>query len=293
MSRLPSSLAVLGRDIKLSHSLFALPFALLAMCLAADGLPSWVQVGLIVWCMFFARTFAMLANRYVDRKIDAENPRTAARALPAGHISPATVKAAMGGSAALLVIGAAGFGIADGNWWPVIASPVVLIWLGVYGLFKRFSVLAHFFLGGALALSPIAAGLAIAPSYLAQPTLWLLAGFVLLWVGGFDIIYAIADIDFDRDHGLHSIPAKFGKTEALAIAKGAHLLALLLLVGVYRVTPELTGQGLFLIGVVIVGILLMIEHAAASRDKFNMAFFTVNGIIALLLGGLGIAELLL
>lgn len=285
--------AELGRDIKLSHSLFALPFALLGMFLAAGGWPTIVQMVLIVWCMFFARTYAMLANRYVDRKIDADNPRTASRALPAGRVSANAVRWAMIGCGLALAAGACGFGVVDGNWWPAVASPVVLIWLGVYGLFKRFSSLAHFFLGGALALSPLAAGLAIAPSYLTEPTLWLLAGFVLMWVAGFDIIYALQDIDFDREAGLHSIPAKLGRTESLAAAKGAHLLGLLLLVLVYRLTPSLNGEGLFLIGIVIVGVLLMIEHRAASAGKFNMAFFTLNGLIALLLGGLGIAEILI
>ena len=283
----------MGGDIKLAHSVFALPFALLGAVLAAGGWPSGVQLGLIVWCMFFARAYAMLANRYVDRGIDGSNPRTAGRALPAGRVSAGAVRWALAGCGVAVVLGAGGFGVAGGNWWPLAASPIVLAWLGVYGLFKRFTVLAHFFLGGALALSPLAAGLAIEPGYLGGPTLWLLAGFVLLWVAGFDIVYALQDEGFDRAHGLRSLPAKLGREEALRAAKGAHLLALLLLVMAYRLTPALQGGGLFVTGVTLVGVLLMVEHWAAGRGRFTMAFFTVNGVISLVLGALGIAEVVL
>jgi len=301
MSGFFQNVAAMGRDIKLSHSVFALPFALLAAFLAAGGVPRAGQLALIVACMFFARSFAMLSNRYVDRRIDAANPRTADRALPRGAVRPTTVRLAMGFCALATAIGAAGFGVAYGNWWPLLASPFVLAWLGGYGLAKRYTAAAHFILGGALALSPIAAALAISPGYLAAPTVWLLAGFVLLWVAGFDVIYAMQDLEVDREQGLASIPARLGERGALVAAKVCHLGALGLLVAVYRVTPMLRGTGvlpgeqtsLFLAAVVIVGLLLMAEHRAASRGRFTMAFFTVNGVIGLLVGALGIADVVI
>jgi 4-hydroxybenzoate polyprenyltransferase len=295
------SVLELGRDIKLAHSVFALPFALLAAFLAARGMPDWEQVVLVVLAMFFARTFAMLANRYLDREIDAANPRTQSRALPAGRVSPRATWWSVVHAGAWLVVCAAGFGVVYDNWWPLLASPIVLTWLFAYALTKRFTLLCHFVLGAALALSPLAAGLAIDPASLAAPTLWLLAAFVLLWVGGFDVIYAMADREFDQSHGLHSIPAKLGERGALIAAKAAHLVALLALVGVYRFEPLLNtftlveGRqlGLFLLATVAVAALLIIEHRAAAAGKFSMAFFTLNGIISLVLGGTGIAEVLL
>jgi 4-hydroxybenzoate polyprenyltransferase len=247
----------------------------------------------------------MLANRYVDRRIDAANPRTAGRALPAGRLSPRFVAGAIAACGLAFIAGAAGFWVAYENPWPLALSPVVLAWLFGYALTKRFTWLCHFILGAALAISPLAAGLAIEPQSLGRPTLWLLAAFVLLWVGGFDIIYAIADIDIDRRQGLHSIPAKFGRRRALLVAKAAHLLALLALVIIYRVEPLLHNYALlprradqnpigpFVIATLIVALLLIAEHRAASRGRFSMAFFTLNGVIALALGAAGIAEILL
>ncbi|MBI1368960.1 MAG: 4-hydroxybenzoate octaprenyltransferase [Planctomycetes bacterium] len=278
----------LARDIKVSHSVFALPFALLATFLAAGGMPGGTDLALIVVCMFFARTFAMLANRYLDRAIDRHNPRTAGRALPAGRLRPAQVMAAMAFCAIALIAAAAMFGVIDQNWWPLIFAPLVLAWLGAYGLMKRYTLLCHFFLGAALALSPLAAALAIRPAYLTEPTLWYLAGFVLLWVGGFDIIYAMQDIDHDTRDGLHSIPAKLGPTAALALAKLAHLLAVVLLILMQRSSLPL-GR-LFFIGIVIVALALIFEHLAASRGRFTMAFFTLNGFISLTLGALGVID---
>ncbi|MHC4995923.1 MAG: UbiA-like polyprenyltransferase [Planctomycetota bacterium] len=282
--------AVLAGDIKVSHSVFALPFALLAMVLAAGGLPGGAQIALIVVCMVFARTYAMLTNRYFDREIDSNNPRTSGRALPSGQLSSRFVLMTIAATAGGLVLGAVGFGLLDQNWWPTVFSLPVLAWLGAYGLIKRFSLLCHFFLGAALAISPLAAALAIQPDYLAQPTLWWLAGFVLLWVGGFDVIYAIQDIDHDQRDGLHSVPAKLGANGALIVAKLAHLTAFAMLIMVMRTEPTL--NRLFYAGIAAVGLLLIIEHLAASRGKFSMAFFTVNGVISLVLGGLGIADVL-
>ncbi len=299
--------AAMGADIKLAHSVFALPFALLAAFMAAAGdgevvarLPGWDELALVVGCMMFARTYAMLANRYVDRKIDAANPRTADRALPAGRVTAGQVLGAM----AVCVVGleacAAGFGVLRGNWWPLALSPIAVVGLGGYGLTKRYSAASHFALGAALGLSPIGAALAIEPAYLANSAaVWLLSGFVVLWVAGFDIIYALQDEQVDRAQGLHSIPAKLGRSGTLVTAKGAHLLALLLLVAVQNTTPAFTGHRLladdslswFTLAVVAVALLLVIEHRAASRDRFTLAFFTVNGVISCLVGAAGIADI--
>ncbi|MBI1371867.1 MAG: 4-hydroxybenzoate octaprenyltransferase [Phycisphaera sp.] len=288
---LTARLAAMAGDIKVSHSVFAMPFALLATFLAASGFPGWAKLGLIVVCMVFARTFAMLANRYLDRDIDKHNPRTAGRALPSGRVRPRDMMIGMIVCGAGLVGGAAAFGY-WGNWWPAMLSPAVLAWLAAYGLMKRFTALCHFFLGAALAISPLAAGLAIEPtSVTSGPVLWCLAGFVLLWVAGFDIIYAMQDIDVDQRDGLHSVPSKLGTTGALVAAKFAHVGALVALIGAYRMSSQL--GTLFSIGIAIVGVLLMIEHVAARRGKFSMAFFTVNGVISLILGGLGIADVLI
>jgi 4-hydroxybenzoate polyprenyltransferase len=295
----------MARDIKLSHSVFALPFALLAAFMAATAERvrlGWADLVLVVGCMFFARTFAMLANRYVDRTIDAANPRTAGRALPSGRLRPRDVLVAMAVCVGGLIGCAAGFGLLRDNWWPVILSPIAIAWLGGYGLAKRYTAAAHFVLGVALGLSPIGAAVAVAPVYLASaPSAWLLAGFIVFWVGGFDVIYALADIHSDRAQGLHSIPAKLGRNGALIAAKAAHLIALLFLVAVQNTTPAFHlhrivpayGVSYFTLGLVAVALLLLAEHRAASRDRFHMAFFTINGIISCLLAGAGIADLLL
>ena len=284
-------LILIARDIKLSHSIFAMPFALLATFLAARGFPGWGKLGLIIVCMFFARTFAMLANRYLDRELDARNPRTSGRALPSGGLRSRDVVLGLVATALGLLLGAASFGWFYANWWPLIFAPLVLAWLGAYGLMKRWTLLCHFFLGAALAISPLAAALAINPAYLQEPTLWWLAVFVLAWVGGFDVIYAMQDIEHDRRDGLHSVPAKLGPAGALIVAKLAHLLALAALMMTERATPQL--DQLFFIGIAIVAVLLIIEHRAATAGRFSMAFFTLNGVISCVLGGLGIADVLM
>src|SRR4030095_11221935 len=149
-----------------------------------------VQLILIVLAMVFARTVAMLSNRWIDRAIDARNPRTAGRALASGQLTPGTVIGVIICCAVVFMFICAMFGLLFANWWPLILSLPVLAWISAYGYFKRFTALAHVYLGSSLALSPIAAAIAIDPSSLAQqPALWLLAGMVLCWVAGFDIIY--------------------------------------------------------------------------------------------------------
>ncbi|MCC7147472.1 MAG: UbiA family prenyltransferase [Phycisphaeraceae bacterium] len=294
LSKISQRLFWLGRDIKISHSVFALPFALLATFLAAGSRGQWpgvVPLGLVVLCMFFARTMAMAINRWADARLDAVNPRTAGRAIPAGRLSERFVLGAAGMCAGLLVVSAGGFWLWEGNVWPVVFSPLVVAWLAAYSFVKRVSWLCHLFLGGALALSPLAAVLAIEPGFLGQADAYLLAGMVICWVAGFDVIYALQDVEADRALGLFSMPAKLGVEPALWVARGLHLLAFLALVELAR-RSELLGNG-FRLGLVMVAGLLVVEHVLVFRSKthhIHLAFFTLNGVISLLLGAAGIFD---
>lgn len=295
---LVARLALLARDIKISHSVFALPFALLATFLshaatAGDGsrVPSAWTLGLIVLCMVLARTFAMAINRWADAVIDAANPRTAGRAIPSGRLSATQVLSVAIGCAFAFLVACAGFWMKGDNPWPVLLSPVVLAYLAGYSFTKRFTWFCHLYLGSALALSPIAATIAVAPAYLSRAEPYLIAGMVTCWVAGFDIIYALQDVEADRRGGLHSMPANLGVEPALWISRLLHAASLGLLIALWRTSPLL--GTLFGIGVAIVAALLVLEHALVWKSKthhINMAFFTVNGVISLLLGGLGIVE---
>ncbi len=291
-----TNLAVLGRDIKLSHSVFALPFALLATFLAAGSsvpegrLPSVAQLTLIVLCMVLARTTAMSFNRVVDAGLDAGNPRTRGRAIPSGRLSRSFVVAVIAVCSAGFVAATSGFWFVEGNLWPLVLSPVALAWLCGYSFSKRFTWLCHLWLGSALALSPVAAVVAIRPAYLARPEPYLLAALVVAWVAGFDIIYALQDVEVDRSHRLYSMPARLGVEPALWIGRLLHAGVIAAMFALTGVSPQL--GGLFLAGAIVATGLLVLEHALVWGSKthhINMAFFTVNGVISLLLGGLGIA----
>ncbi len=292
--RVAQQLLQLGRDIKLAHTVFALPFALLAMVLAAawaQRLPTLLELGLILACMLLARTFAMTVNRLADARIDAANPRTARRAIPAGQLSRRTAATTIIATALLFVAGAAGFWWFAGNAWPVILSPAVLALVAGYSFTKRITALCHVVLGVALASSPLAAAVAIEPGFLAEPTAWLLAGFVAGWVAGFDVIYALADTDFDRAAGLHSMPARLGPNGALWVSRSLHALAAGFLVACVATSPSL--HMLTWVAVALVVALLALEHALvwnSSTNRLNLAFFTVNGVISLLLGAAGIVD---
>lgn len=297
---------VVAGDIKLAHSVFALPFALLAAVMAAapgvgkdavaiDAARLAMLTGLIVVAMVTARTAAMLANRILDRTIDAGNPRTVGRAIPSGRLSATSAIAWFAAASAGFVLSAAGFGLVAGNWWPLILALPVLAWICAYGLFKRFTSLCHLWLGASLAISPPAAALAIDPAALAsQPAIWLLAGMVLTWVAGFDVIYALQDVETDRRDGLFSMPSRLGSARALAVSRGLHLMSLAALVAAAWIDPRF---GLaFGIGVAAVAALLIVEHATVHRwgtTRISLTFFTLNGVISCLLGTLGIVDVLL
>ena len=289
-------LGAVARDIKLSHTVFALPFALLATFLAAgwDGrLPAVGEFVLILLCMFFARTFAMAFNRLSDALIDARNERTAERALPSGRVRWDTMLWVVLASAFAFVVCTAFFIMQSGNPFPLILSLPVLLVLGGYSYTKRFTWLCHVFLGLALSISPVAAAIAIEPGYLAQPVVWLLGLMVLTWVAGFDVLYALQDTEIDRELGPYSIPSRLGVGSALMISRGLHLVSIAALMSVAWLSAQL--GLLFWIAAGVTAALLVFEHAlvwGGRTKQLNMAFFTVNGVISLLLGIAGITDIL-
>jgi 4-hydroxybenzoate polyprenyltransferase len=279
--------------IKFSHSVFALPFALLATFLAArPQLPTWAQLALILLCMVAARSAAMTFNRIVDARIDALNPRTANRPLPRGKISPAAAWVFLVTAVVLFVVGCAGFLWLGQNPWPLRLCLPVLALLCAYSYTKRFTRWSHLILGLGIAFAPVAAWIAISPDTLG-PTAWLLLAAVTFWIAGFDLIYACQDTEFDRAHGLHSVPAKLGVAPALWLARWFHLITIAALVAV-GYTAQL--GWLYYTGVACVTVLLVVENAIVSpRDlsRANLAFFTVNGVVGLVLGTLGILDVVL
>lgn len=290
----------IARDIKLTHSVFALPFAALGAVYAAtmrqplDWPALAVDAALVLVCMVCARTAAMIANRLVDRHIDARNPRTAGRAIPAGRLS---VRAAVTGfalSGAAFVAAASLFGVLQGNWWPLALSLPVLAWISAYGLLKRRTALCHAWLGASLAISPPAAALAVHPEALATAAPWLMAGMVLCWVAGFDIIYALQDLEVDRRDGLHSAPSRLGVGGALWCSRGLHAAALGFLVALWLSVPQF--GALFGATVALVACILAVEHATVHRwstSRIAATFTTVNGAVSLLVGAAGVASLIL
>ena len=268
-------LSTYARMIKISHTLFAMPFALAAAVLAwrIEGF-QWLQLLLIVLCMVFARSAAMGFNRVVDRDIDAKNPRTAVREIPAGSISVGAAWAFTAGSALL-------FALCAWALSPLCAalSPIVLVVICGYSLTKRFTALCHLFLGLALALAPSCAWIAITGGLSATPLV--LSGIVGTWVAGFDIIYALQDADFDRDEGLHSIPSALGRKGALVVSALLHVLTL----GGLLALPLTTELGWpYWPGVVLIAGILAYEHWIVRPDdlsRVNQAFFQLNGYVSL------------
>ena len=302
---LGSRLRTAAGDIKLAHSVFAMPFAVFAAFLArAPGSP-WPrfagQLALVVVCMVCARTWAMMVNRLTDRRFDAANPRTARRAVASGRLSVRDASLFTAAAAAAFVAACALFFVLFKNPWPLALSLPVLAWIALYSFTKRFTLLCHVFLGGALGASPVAAALAVNPAALADlhgrgAVILLLAGMVVLWVAGFDVIYALQDVDFDRATGLHSIPSRLGPRAAIWISRVFHAgaFALLVVAAVPGFDPRL--GWIFGAGVMLVGGLLIVEHVVlARRGKagLEMAFFTVNGVVSCLLGLTGVVDLLL
>jgi 4-hydroxybenzoate polyprenyltransferase len=259
--------------IKWEHSIFALPFALCGAMLAAGGLPTAHQLVWIVTAMVSARSAAMAFNRVADAALDAANPRTKTRALPAGTLTPAFVSSFVVVSSAIFV-----FAAAQLNRLTLILSPVALAVLLLYSYTKRFTRLSHVVLGFALGIAPAAAWIAVRGSL--DLRILLLTAAVTFWVAGFDVLYACQDHDFDRSANLHSIPRHLGIARSLWVARFSHLLMLALLLAL------VAGFGLgklAIAGVIVVALLLAYEHSLVSPtdlSKLNAAFFTMNGVIS-------------
>jgi 4-hydroxybenzoate polyprenyltransferase len=261
--------------IKWEHSIFALPFALCGAMLAAGGFPRVHQLLWIIVAMIAARSAAMAFNRWADAALDAANPRTSTRALPAGQLTPGFVATFVIASSAVFVIAAGQL-----NRLSLMLSPVALAVLLLYSYTKRVTRWSHLVLGFALGIAPSAAWIAVRGSL--DPRILLLTAAVTFWVAGFDVLYACQDFDFDRQAGLHSIPRYVGIRAALWIARAFHLVMVGLLVAVLIVF----GLGnLAVLGVVAVVLLLLYEHSLVRADdlsKLNAAFFTMNGVISVL-----------
>ncbi|GAC1429068.1 MAG: putative 4-hydroxybenzoate polyprenyltransferase [Terriglobales bacterium] len=259
--------------IKWEHSVFALPFALCGAMLAARGLPSAHQLAWIIVAMVSARSAAMAFNRLADAAIDADNPRTQTRALPAGTLSPSFVGIFVFISCAIFVLAAWQL-----NRLAFFLSPVAIAILLLYSYTKRFTRLSHLVLGFALGIAPAAAWIGVRGSL--DPRILLLTAAVTFWVAGFDILYACQDYQFDRQAGLHSIPRYCGIRSSLWIARASHLLMLVVLISLLKAFAL---GPLTLAGIVVVAILLAYEHSLVTADdlsKLNAAFFTMNGVIA-------------
>ncbi len=296
-SSLGARVALAAADIKLHHSVFALPFAVLGAFAARPELSAWSrfagQLGLVVACMVAARTWAMLINRLADAKFDAANPRTARRAVASGQLSVRDARLFCTISAVLFMSACGLFWVIFYNPWPLALSVPVLAWLALYSYAKRFTAWCHLLLGSALAISPIAAAIAIDPSSLARvPALYAIAGMVMLWVGGFDIVYALQDTEFDRRVGLFSIPARFGPRGAVMLSRAMHVLAIGCLTLAAVVDVRLRGAFPFAVGVA--AVLLIAEHVVLSRRGLAglpLAFFTINGVVSCVVGAAGVFDL--
>jgi 4-hydroxybenzoate polyprenyltransferase len=261
--------------IKWEHSIFALPFALCGAMLAANGLPAIHQLAWIIVAMVAARSAAMAFNRLADTSMDAANPRTRTRALPAKELTPQFVSSFVVVSCAIFVIAASQL-----NRLALLLSPIALAVVLLYSYTKRFTRWSHLVLGFALGIAPAAAWIAVRGSL--DLRILLLTGAVTFWVGGFDVLYSCQDYDFDRQAGLHSVPRYCGIARALWIARLFHLMMLVLLVALVYAF----GLGkLAVAGIVVVGLLLVYEHSLVSAEdlsRLNAAFFTMNGVISVL-----------
>jgi 4-hydroxybenzoate polyprenyltransferase len=285
-----------GEMVRFSHSVFALPFALVATFLAGRqtnrGWPTLGQLALIVLCMVAARGFAMTFNRIADMAIDARNARTANRPLQTGRISPLQAWLFLAGSAAAFLAGCLCFKVAYANCWPMYLAVPTLLALAGYSYAKRVTPLTHWVLSAAIGFAPMAAWIAIHPESLGWPAAMLM-GIVFFWMAGFDIIYACQDVEVDRRDRLHSLPALVGVARALFVSRACHVAT----VGLLLAFGWLVGLSwIYWLAVTVTAVLLAAEQAVVSpRDlsRVNLAFFTLNGCVSLLLGGATIVDILL
>lgn len=290
-----NSITKYARLVKFSHTIFAMPFAMLAFVYAvvlhSDNLsqsnPYWWAALLVqvVLCMVFARNVAMGFNRWADRDIDARNPRTAMREIPAGEVSPRAALWFVGVNALLFIIVASTI-----NRLTALLSPVALFVVMAYSLCKRFTSMAHLVLGLALGIAPVGAYIAVTGTISFE--ICLLSLVVLTWTGGFDIIYALQDRDFDRKEGLHSIPARFSPATSLVISTALHLVSVATLVWFVAGLPSSVWTWL---GVGVFAAILTLEHILVTPTRtrhIGIAFGTLNGLASLTLATLAIIGLL-
>ena len=270
--------------IKFSHTLFALPFAFTGALLAARGMPTAGQIIWILLAMVGARTAAMGLNRLIDAEIDARNPRTATRAIPAGLLSKGSVALFILISLLLLLYAAYRL-----NPLCLKLSPLAIFFLVLYSYCKRFTALAHVVLGLCLAAAPIGAWIAIKGEVNLPPLL--LGGAVMFWVAGFDILYALQDLEFDRQAGLHSIPVKLGVTRSLWLARIFSLVMIVLLSWLWLAAS----LGIaFICGIAAVSLLLLYEHwllKDGDLTKLDLAFFTMNGYVSIIIFSATVVEI--
>jgi len=272
---LPTKLAIIFSDIKIQHTVFALPFAVMSAFLAAGGMPEIKKLLWIIVCMLGARSAAMAFNRIVDARFDKENPRTRDRALPSGKINVGNYAVFLVASSALFIFSAWML-----NSLAFYLSPVALVIVFFYSLTKRFTAFSHFWLGLAISIAPVGAWVAIREEI--SFTSLLLGAAVVFWLIGFDILYSCMDIEADRINRLHSIPERFGVETALKMALASHAVMVVFLLVLLE--PTVLLGWVYLAGVALVAGLLAYEHSLIKKDdlsKVNMAFFNVNGIISI------------
>ena len=272
---MPTKLAIIFSDIKIQHTVFALPFAVMSAFLAAGGMPEIEKLLWIIVCMLGARSAAMAFNRIVDARFDKENPRTRDRALPSGKINVGNYAVFLVASSALFIFSAWML-----NSLAFYLSPVALVIVFFYSLTKRFTAFSHFWLGLAISIAPVGAWVAIREEI--SFTSLLLGAAVVFWLIGFDILYSCMDIEADRINRLHSIPERFGVETALKMALASHAVMVVFLLVLLE--PTVLLGWVYLAGVALVAGLLAYEHSLIKKDdlsKVNMAFFNVNGIISI------------
>ena len=270
-----AKLSAIFTDIKIQHTVFALPFAVMSAFIAAGGLPETEKLVWVVVCMVGARSAAMAFNRIIDARFDAKNPRTQGRAIPSGRVDESSYWLFLIAFSLFFICSAAML-----NQLALYLSPLALIIIFFYSLTKRFTVYSHFWLGLAISIAPVGAWVAIREeiSFVSL----LLGTAVVFWLVGFDILYSCMDVEFDRENNLKSIPQKFGIENALRIAFVSHGLMILFLVVLLQFVDEL--GILYSVGVIIVAGLLIYEHSLvrpSDLSKINIAFFNMNGIISI------------
>jgi 4-hydroxybenzoate polyprenyltransferase len=292
---LGTRLRVFAGDIKIAHTVFAMPWAILSAALAGRMFPESLTAGkilLILGCMVTARTVAMAANRLIDAELDAKNPRTARRAIPSGTLSRGFFAAILGVCCCGFVAATAGFEVLYRNPLPLIFAIPVLIYLCGYPYMKRFTRLCHYYLGVALALAPACAWIAVVGRINWPPVV--MFAIVAAWTAGFDIIYACQDYQSDVETGVISAPAKMGIARALWLSRATHFLAGIMLVVLGVIVPEF--RLFYWVGAGLAIVLLIVEQSLVKPtdlSKVNLSFFTINGIISIVVGALAIVDLML